>query len=144
MSPTLSKRRGCWYWLKLLSFGVIGGLLIGYLIFVLSAAEQYTQPARISLGGVTPADHGLTYEDVILTTHDGITLKGWYLPSHNGAAVILLHGYGGNRLEMLDRAALLAKHGYGALLYDERASGESGDDQRTFGWLDVNDVPLAL
>ena len=47
-------------------------------------------------------------------------------------------------LEMLQRAAVLAKHGYGVLLYDERASGESDGDKHTFGWLDVNDVPLAL
>jgi pimeloyl-ACP methyl ester carboxylesterase len=144
MPPTFSKRRGCRYWLKLLSFGVISGLALGYLIFVLMVAEQYVQPAHASLGGVTPADRGLAYENVTLTTGDGLSLKGWYLPSHNRAAIILLHGYGGNRLEVLNRAALLTKHGYGVLLYDERASGESGGDQRTFGWLDVNDVPLAL
>ena len=144
MPPILSKRRGCRYWLKLLIVGVIGGLSIGYVAFVLISAEMLIQPAHASLGGVTPADRGLAYEDVTLATSDGLTLKGWYLPSHNGAAIILLHGYGGNRLEMLDRAALLAKHGYGVLLYDERASGESDGDKRTFGWLDVNDVPLAL
>ncbi len=144
MPPTISKRRGCRYWLKLLIVGAIGGLLIGYVAYVISAAEMYARPARVSLGGVTPRDKGLAYEDVTLTTADGLSLKGWYLPSHNQAAIILLHGYGGNRLEMLDRAALLSKHGYGVLLYDERASGESSGDKRTFGWLDVNDVPLAL
>ncbi len=144
MPPMLSKRRGCRYWLKLLIVGVIGGLLIGYIGYVIVTAEMYAQPAQVSLGGVTPRDRGLAYEDVTLTTNDGLTLKGWYLPSHNHAAIILLHGYGGNRLEVLDRATLLAQHGYGVLLYDERASGESGGDKRTFGWLDVNDVPLAL
>jgi dienelactone hydrolase len=144
MPPILSKRRGCRYWLKLLIVGVIGGLLIGYLGYVIVAAEAYAQPAHASLGGITPLDRGLAYEDVTLTTNDGLSLKGWYLPSHNRAAVILLHGYGGNRLEVLERAALLAEHGYGVLLYDERGSGESDGDQRTFGWLDVNDMPLAL
>ena len=144
MPPTLSPRRGCRYWFKLLIVGLIGGLLIGYVAYVIMAAEMYAQPAQTSLGGVTPGEKGLVYEDVTLITSDGITLKGWYLPSHNGAALIMLHGYGGSRLEMLQRAALLAKHGYGVLLYDERASGESAGDKRTFGWLDVNDVPLAL
>ncbi len=144
MPPIRSKRRGCRYWFKLLIVGVIGGLLIGYVGYVIVSAETYAQPAHVSLGGVTPRDKGLVYEDVTLTTDDGLSLKGWYLPSHNRAAIVLLHGYGGNRLEVLDRAALLAKHGYGVLLYDERASGESGGDQRTFGWRDVNDVPLAL
>ncbi|HSD83184.1 MAG TPA: alpha/beta fold hydrolase [Anaerolineae bacterium] len=142
--PTLSKRRGCRYWLKLLIVGAIGGLVIGYVGYVIVAAEMYAQPARVSLGGITPRDKGLSYEDVTLTTADGLSLQGWYLPSRNRAAIILLHGYGGNRLEVLDRAALLAQHDYGVLLYDERGSGESGGDQRTFGWLDVNDVSLAL
>ena len=78
-----------------------------------------------------------------MKTIEGFDLKGWYLPSRNGAAIILLHGYGGNRLEMLTRAELLASHGYGVLLYDERGSGESGGS-RTFGWLDAQDVSLAL
>ena len=144
MPPTILRRRGCLYWLKLLIVGVVGGLTIGYVAFVFISAEMLIQPAHTTLGGITPADRGLTYENVTLATSDGLTLRGWYLPSHNGAAIILLHGYGGNRLEMLQRAALLAKHGYGVLLYDERASGESDGDKRTFGWLDVNDVPLAL
>src|SRR5512143_3820363 len=144
MPPALSKQRDCRYWLKLLIVGVIGGLLISYVGYVILTAEAYARPIQVSLGGITPRDKGLVYEDVTLTTNDGLLLKGWYRPAHNRAAIILLHGYGGNRLEVLDRAALLAKHGYGVLLYDERASGESGGDQRTFGWSDVNDVPLAL
>jgi len=58
--------------------------------------------------------------------------------------VILLHGYGANRVEMVGRAGLLAKHGYGVLLYDQRASGESEGEFRSFGWVDVDDVPVAL
>lgn len=144
MPLTLSKRHGCRYWLKLLIVGAIGGLVIGYVGYVIVTAEMYARPNQISLGGITPRDMGLAYEDVTLTTNDGLSLQGWYLPSHNHAAIILLHGYGGNRLEVLERAALLAQHGYGVLLYDERASGESDGDRRTLGWLDVNDVPLAV
>src|SRR5512141_2874574 len=120
MPPTVSARRGCRYWLKLLTFGLVGGLIVGYTAYIILSVEMILQPAHLSLKGITPADRGLSYEDVSLLTHDGLTLRGWYVPSHNVAAIILLHGYGGNRLEMLDRAALLARHGYGVLLYDER------------------------
>jgi pimeloyl-ACP methyl ester carboxylesterase len=75
---------------------------------------------------------------------DGIELYGWYIPSQNGAAVILIHGYGGNRVDTLGVAAMLARHGYGTLLYDLRASGESEGDQRTWGWRDVDDVPVVV
>ncbi len=138
----MRQRRGCRYWLKLLSVGLIGGLLLAYLGYVLLSAEAYMQPAPYAIDH-TPLDDGFAYEDVTLKTIDGFDLKAWYLPSRNGAAIILLHGYGGNRLEMLTRAGLLASHGYGVLLYDERGSGESGGS-RTFGWLDAQDVSLAL
>jgi pimeloyl-ACP methyl ester carboxylesterase len=81
---------------------------------------------------------------VTLSSTDGVTLAGWYIPSKNAAAVILLHGYSANRLDMLNHAELLARHGYGVLMYDLRAHGESGGALRSFGWRDVNDVAAAL
>jgi pimeloyl-ACP methyl ester carboxylesterase len=136
------KPRGCRYWLKLLSVGLIGGLLLAYLGFLILNAEAYLQSAPSAIDR-DPRDDGFAHEDLMLKTVDGFDLQGWYLPTQNGAAIILLHGYGGNRLEMLNRAELLARNGYGVLLYDERGSGESGGT-RTFGWLDAQDVSLAL
>jgi fermentation-respiration switch protein FrsA (DUF1100 family) len=116
-------------------------LFVGYLgMWVRWAAR----PARGELCCVTPADLGRDYEEVALTTADGLTLFGWYIPSQNGAAVILLHGYGANRVQMVERAGRLAGHGYGVLLYDQRASGQSEGETRSFGWADVDDVPAAL
>jgi len=52
----------------------------------------------------TPHDAGITdYRDVTFISEDGITLGGWYIPSRNGAAVILAHGFGGNRLDLLPK-----------------------------------------
>jgi pimeloyl-ACP methyl ester carboxylesterase len=88
---------------------------------------------------------GREYQSVDLyNEQDDIHLSGWYIPSKNGAVVILLHGYGSNRLEMLSRANVLAAHGYGVLLYDLRGHGESGGNKRSFGWEDVSDVDTAL
>ncbi len=56
MPPTLSKRRGCRYWLNLRIVGVIGSLLIGYVAFVIFSAEMLIRPAHTSLGGLSPAD----------------------------------------------------------------------------------------
>lgn len=66
------------------------------------------------------------------------------MPPENGVLVILLHGYGGNRTAMLWHAEQLAKAGYGVLLYDERASGESEGSYRSYGWEDPRDVGGAL
>ena len=71
-----------------------------------------------SVGTTTPGDRGLSYRDVELHTTDGVTLSGWYIPSANHAAVALLHGAGSTRSSVLDHAVVLARHGYGVLLFD--------------------------
>jgi fermentation-respiration switch protein FrsA (DUF1100 family) len=123
---------------------VVWGTLLLYTGYLGLWVYATARPARTDVCCVTPADLGLDYEDVVLTTVDGLTLFGWYIPSRNQAAVILLHGYGAHRIEMLGRAGLLADHGYGVLLYDQRASGESEGEFRSFGWADADDVPVAL
>lgn len=71
----------------------------------------------------------LKVEIVTLNTGDGIKLQGWYLPSENGAAIIALHGSGGNRASVLPHARILAQNGYGVLMLDMRAHGESEGNQ---------------
>jgi len=67
----------------------------------------------------------MAYEEAVIPTADGVTLRGWYVPSRNGAAIIALHGSDGNRDQLLWHAQALAEHGYGVLLFDLRAHGES-------------------
>ena len=71
------------------------------------------------------ADLGALKQPVTLTTASGLRLRGWYVPSRNGAAVAVLHGTGSNRLGVADHARLLARHGYGVLIFDLHGHGES-------------------
>ena len=71
--------------------------------------------------------------DVTLHTSDGLTLRGWFSPGTRRAAVILIHGDGGDRTQLLPQAFVLARHGYGFLAYDSRAHGESDGDRTTWG-----------
>ena len=84
------------------------------------------------------------YQVVSFPSADGLTLHGWYVPPRNGAVMIFVHGLGGNRSELLDDARLLAEHGYGALLFDLRNSGESEGQITTLGLQEVNDVEGAV
>jgi pimeloyl-ACP methyl ester carboxylesterase len=79
-------------------------------------------PARRA---VQDADLGAPKQPVRLTTASGLRLQGWYVPSRNGAAVALLHGTGSNRNGVADHARLLARHGYGVLLFDLHGHGDS-------------------
>jgi len=49
----------------------------------------------------SPADRGLSYREVSFPTSDGGRLSGWYVPSTNRAAVVLLHGAGSTRSDVL-------------------------------------------
>jgi len=65
-------------------------------------------------------------------------------PGSDGATVILLHGSRNNRVEMLPQAAMLHRHGYGLLLFDFRAHGESGGETSTLGYVEVADLRGAV
>ena len=89
---------------------------------------------------VPAANLGAAYETVAFTTSDGLRLKGWYIPSRNGAAVISFPG----RASSQKRAKMLARHGYGVLLFDRRGEGESEGDPNVFGWQGERDIHAAV
>ena len=122
----------------------LAALLFFYLIAPLTVAVYATRVPVTPLSGRTPADMGLSYRDVTMTTRDGIALSGWYLPSRNGAAVVVLHGSGSNRSNMLDHVAVLARHRYGVLAIDARGHGRSGGEAMDLGWFGALDVDAAV
>ena len=84
------------------------------------------------------------YEPVTFAASDGLRISGWYVRSKNRAAVILVHGGGGDRTGALRHAELLARHGFGVLVYDSRGRGESEGSHNALGWGWKNDVAGAL
>ena len=100
----------------------------------LAQAVAVTVVPPIPLGSLLPADRGLVAESVTFVADDGVRLSGWYVPSRGGAAVALLHGAGSTRTAVLDHAAVLARNGYGVLLYDARGHGRSQGRAMELGW----------
>jgi dienelactone hydrolase len=116
----------------------VGGVLVAYVIvlpFYLSYV--FTHVAR---GFVPTPELGAAYEDVSFTTSDGLVLKGWYIPSKNRAAVIAFPGRKGPQRP----ARMLARHGYGVLLFDRRGEGVSEGDPNIFGWQGERDIRAAV
>jgi dienelactone hydrolase len=90
---------------------------------------------------VVPASQlGVPCEDVKFTTSDGLELEGWYIPSRNGAAVIAFPGRKGPQKQ----ARMLARHGYGVLLFDRRGEGRSDGEPNTLGWGGDRDIKTAI
>ena len=131
--------------LRLLGFALVSFLLVSitlilYHNWISFQAETAPAPSQVEI----PPDLPFEVEEVTFLSEDGLKIAGWYTPPQNGALVILLHGYGGNRTAMIWHAEQLIEAGYGVLMYDERASGESEGDYRSYGWEDPKDVGGAL
>jgi len=118
----------------LIAAGVV--VAAGVVFLPTSVAYVVTHTARAE----TPqANLGAAFEDVQFRTTDGLLLQGWYIPSKNGAAVIAFPGRSGPQKQ----ARMLARHGYGVLLFDRRGEGESEGDPNAFGWGGERDLYAA-
>ena len=70
---------------------------------------------------------------------------GWLVRGIRGRGVVLLvHSIRSNRVEMLSRARFLNEQGYGALLIDLQAHGETPGDRITFGARESENVEAAV
>lgn len=120
---------------------VIATLLVAYVfVFPVSVALVVTHKYREPVGEPPSG----AYESVTFDSADGLELSGWYIPSRNRAAVLVVHGGGGDRNGTVEHAELLARHGYGVLVYDARGRGESEGSPVAFGWGWPKDVAGAL
>ena len=107
-------------------------------------AWQFTSPARRHRS-VEPSQFLTAYEDVSFPASDGTKLSGWFVPCAKAkCAVVLLHGHGSLRTQMLARARLLHEQGYAVLLYDARGHGESEGTHVSMGWFETRDLLGAL
>ncbi len=112
--------------------------VVGFEIaFPILFAYGYTHFGRAF---VPHAHLGVSYENVSFRTSDGLKLAGWYVPSKNRAAVIMLSAGGRNGPQA--HARMLARHGYGVLIFDPRGTGESEGDP--YRWGGERDVKAAL
>jgi uncharacterized protein len=117
--------------------GVAGVVAAGVLLVPIGLAYITTHVGRPV---VPDNDLRVAYEDVSFTTSDGLKLVGWYVPSKNGAAVIAFPGRKGPQA----KARMLARHGYGVLLFDRRGEGKSDGEPNSWGWGGTKDVKAAV
>ncbi len=82
------------------------------------------------------------WQNVSIPSRLGYALQGTYLPNPipSNKTLVFVHGINGSRLMGLWYAPLYIKAGYNVLLYDSRASGESGGDSVTWGFYEKYDL----
>jgi len=124
----------------------VGFVVLQFVMMPMVGALLVTNPPPTAVASETPADRGFPYDDVVVPVADGsgVMLSGWYIPSRNGAAIVMLHGSGSTRSGVLDQAVVLARHGYGVLLLDARGHGNSTGSAMDVGWFGAADTSAAV
>lgn len=121
-------------------------LLLGLFVLLLLAAVGgwwqvgtiYSAPAHHPVG---PAPDDLGAQDVSF----GGGIKGWLVPAGGSSpCVVLMHGMGGDRRSMVERARLFKDRGYAVLLFDFQADGESPGASNTFGYREADNARTAV
>jgi fermentation-respiration switch protein FrsA (DUF1100 family) len=115
--------------------------LIG-LVLAVGLAMSFYMTRRFGLAEThSPAEYGLTFEEVAFQAADGLTLHGWWIPAvGSDRAVVIMHGHGGSMDWDIHRAPALHAAGFNVLLFDFRAHGRSEGRMITFGYLERQDV----
>lgn len=101
---------------------ISAGLLSGLLYIMQPSMVFYPYLDLVE----TPAAWGLEYEEVYLSSHDGVRLHGWYIPRDKAEEVVLfLHGNGGNISHRGASIEIFNRLGLDVLIIDYRGYGKS-------------------
>jgi alpha-beta hydrolase superfamily lysophospholipase len=74
-------------------------------------------------------------------TADGLTLRGWYLPTEDKRhLIVLVHGMWSSWLEMASLGQDLHQNGFDVLLFDLRGHGQSDPSRLYLGRRERNDI----
>lgn len=81
------------------------------------------------------------YQTFHIKTRDGFLLEGWYIPKDSAkGTVILFHGHGGSRSNIVTEANAFHNFGYNVCMTDFRAHGNSSGNLCTIGYNESADV----
>lgn len=118
-------------------------VLASGVVFALGAvaAENATHPPRLPVARVCPCLSHMHCESAAVTTSDRLKLHGWYYwpDAPNGGAILLLHGIGATRQDMVALGYVFLRQGYAVLEPDLRGHGES-EGMATYGVREEADV----
>jgi alpha-beta hydrolase superfamily lysophospholipase len=135
-------------WILIAIFFLLSGLA-AVLLAALAVGELLSGAAPTAVNTLS-LDANFPVKPVRIPLHDhsrdeDATVRGWLVPGRRGRGMVLLvHSIRSNRVEMLSRARFLNEGGYGVLLIDLQAHGETPGDRITFGKREADDVQAAV
>ena len=131
-APRRAPRRTGLGWRAAHAAGWIAGaaLVAQFAVLPFALGNQVTHAPRWA---IDESAVGIAHEEIRIPMRDGRRLSAWYVPSRNGAAVLLSHGSGGSRGRVAAHVRMLARHGYGVLALDDPGNGESDGHSNGLG-----------
>lgn len=141
---------------------IIFVIILFFGITSLLAFSTYLKPPKIH-SEITPKDLGLPYENISFQTADGITLRGWFIPSTSSGqaprsfdntqdkqaqidttkTIIGLHGWPADKGNILPALSFLTET-YNLFVFDFRGLGESEGKYSTIGVKETQDLKAAI
>ncbi|MBI4698252.1 MAG: alpha/beta hydrolase [Nitrospirae bacterium] len=109
--------------MKIFLFTVFIFILLFFFIRHLEKRSLYYPLREIE---TTPDAIKLDYEDITLTTKDGVQISGWFIPAQNPRATLLFcHGNAGNISHRIEKIQMFNALGLNVLIFDYRGYGTS-------------------
>lgn len=90
-----------------------------------AAAREFHPPRRAPVSWPAGAPE-VARQDEQFVSGEGDAIRAWFVPSRNGAAVVMVHGTEADRSQLAPEIRALAAAGFGVLAFDEPGCGESG------------------
>lgn len=120
----------------LLAYGVVSWRFSDKLI-----AQQFTSLGEVDFDGSELVD-----PERVTIHGEGVDLAGWYFqnPRRASCAAVMLHGFSGDKSEVLAPAPIFWRRGFDLLLYDARGHGESSRALLSYGVHEREDLLRAV
>ncbi len=121
------------------------GLFLAFLVlFSLYGFWVAIHPPRY-ITNLIPKDLGWKFEEITLTTSDGLKLASWFIPARNQSdkVIILLHGYPADKANLLHYSEFLHTD-FNLFFLDFRYFGDSEGSMTTIGDKEQQDLKAAI
>lgn len=131
----------------LITLGVLVVIALGTVLICMRVAKKVLHPvSKRKPLYAWPDQFGLPYENVVFKAADKVQLRGWFItaPEESDKTVILMHGWGMNRSDILKNTCFLRDLGFNLFYFDFRALGESGGKTSSIGYLELKDIAAAI
>jgi fermentation-respiration switch protein FrsA (DUF1100 family) len=129
-----------------IGLGFLGVGFFGYMAYAGKVGSHDLMTPEKTTYHLDLAALGVTYEAVSFKSHDGLTLKGWYIPAEvpTDKGIVVFHGHSSNKDTMYNKYGAWLHPKYNLFLYDARYHGESEGAYTTLGYHERRDAQIAI